>query len=96
MKRMNSIENGKKGGRPESCNYKETITIPGIYMVILTRSQYDTLLVRYGKNLLECALLILDNWLKTSPLAGKYKGRNNYAHFRSDGWIIHEARQLIK
>ena len=50
-------------------------------------------LERYGYDLLRRALLILDSWLKSgSRPAAKYVGKNNYAHFRSDGWVVNEAR----
>ena len=42
--------------------------------------------------LIKKALSILDSWLKTGGIASKkYVGKNNYAHFRSDGWVINTA-----
>lgn len=83
--------NGQKGGRPIP-DSKIRLSIPDITLVILTPGQYDLLLKRYGMNLLKKALRILDNWLLSgSPAAEKYVGKNNYAHFRSDGWVINEA-----
>ena len=90
----NSAYNGKKGGRPKT-NSITAISIPGITTVILTENQYDTLIEKYGFLLLEKALKILDEWLNSSPYAIKYKGKNNYAHFRSDGWVINEAKSSI-
>ena len=90
----NSANNGKKGGRPKTTTIT-AISIPGITTVILTESQYYTLIKRYGILLLETALKILDEWLNSSPYAIKYKGKNNYAHFRSDGWVINEAKNSI-
>lgn len=86
-----SIINGKKGGRPKIIN-SEAIKLPFIEIVILNSNQYNLLLDKYGYVLLKKALLILENWLKTSPKAEKYRGKNNYAHFRSDGWVINTAK----
>ena len=83
--------NGKKGGRPKQ-DSGICLEIPGINLVILTPSQYDSLLEKYGYHLLDRALLILDEWLQSGGSAAKkYVGKNNYAHFRSDGWVINEA-----
>ena len=86
------MKNGKKGGRPKTNSYISAIHIPGINTVILTESQYDTLLERYGILIFEKALKILDEWLNSAYAANKYKGKNNYALFRSDGWVINEAK----
>ena len=93
-RRFSSKRNGKKGGRPVS-NKQLQVALPEFNLVILTQVQYGTLLERYGNALLEKALSILQNWLKTSPEADKYRGKNNYAHFRSDGWVINEAKHLL-
>lgn len=88
--------NGIKGGRPKQ-DSKIYIQIPEITIVNLTKPQYNTLVEKYGHGLLLSALKILDNWLMSgSPLALKYVGKNNYAHFRSDGWVINEARRCKK
>ena len=92
MNKNFSAKNGKKGGRPSSSSYNNTFVIPNINLVILTERQYKVLVKRYGLTLISHALSILDYWLKTSQLAIKYRGKNNYAHFRSDGWVINEAR----
>lgn len=83
--------NGRKGGRPKQ-DSKIYIQIPNIKLVSITPEQYEILLKKYGENVLKKAFLILDNWLCSgSPHAEKFIGKNNYAHFRSDGWVIHEA-----
>lgn len=85
--------NGQKGGRPKQ-DSKIRIELPDIDLVILTPSQYKTLLEKYGYELLRQALQILDNWLKSgSKYAIKHVGKNNYAHFRSDGWVVNEAKR---
>ena len=86
-----SIENGKKGGRPKY-DSEVKISLPDIDFVILTPTQYGSLIERYGYELLRKALLILEEWLKSSPEGEKYRGKNNYAHFRSDGWVINSAK----
>ena len=86
-----SIENGKKGGRPKY-DSKIRVIIPNIDFVILKPSQYGSLLEKYGDELLYKALKRLENWLISSPQGEKYRGKNNYAHFRSDGWVINTAK----
>ena len=81
----------KKGGRPKY-NSSVRVEIPNLEFVILTPAQYNLLLDRYGAILLSKALKILEYWLKTDPHGRKYRGKNNYAHFRSDGWIINSAK----
>ena len=84
--------NGKKGGRPKQ-DSEIRIELPDINLVILTPSQYGSLLEKYGCELIEKSLSILDKWLKGS--GHKYAGKNNYAHFRSDGWLINEAARAL-
>lgn len=90
-KRLSCINNGKKGGRPKQ-DSEIRIELPDIKLVILTPNQYGSLLEKYGYDLLRKSLLILDKWLQSgSKTAEKYVGRNNYAHFRADGWVLNEA-----
>ena len=85
--------NGQKGGRPKQ-DSTIRIELPDIDLVILTPTQYGSLLEKYGYDLLKKSLQILDSWLKSgSKYAIKYVGKNNYAHFRSDGWVINEAKR---
>lgn len=97
IKKLASIINGKKGGRPSAesiSDDKKIFDIYGINLVILTENQYETLIERYGCSVIKCALLILNSWLETSPKGIKHKGKNNYALFRSDGWLINMAKKL--
>lgn len=90
--KLSSKLNGFKGGRPKS-NTDSKIDLPEINFVILTPSQYNSLLEKYGFELLRKGLKILDNWLGSgSPASHKYIGKNNYAHFRSDGWVMNTAK----
>ena len=85
--------NGQKGGRPKQ-DSTIRIKLPDIDLVILTPTQYGSLLEKYGYELLKKSLFILDSWLKSgSKSANKYVGKNNYAHFRSDGWLVNEAKR---
>ena len=90
-KKIVSQNNGKKGGRPKQ-DSKIRIELPEIELVILTPNQYSSLIEKYGYELIRKALEILDSWLKRrSKDSKKYRGKNNYAHFRSDGWVINTA-----
>lgn len=98
MKRVYSIENGKKGGRPSfenNNNQRKVFEMPELNIIFLTENQYETLIERYGYKLISNALRILQSWLKSSPIGGKHRGKNNYAQFRSDGWLIYEAKQML-
>ncbi len=88
-----SILNGQKGGRPKA-DLSIKVTLPEIELVVLTPEQHSALVQKYGDDLITKALRILDSWLKSgSREAEKYIGKNNYAHFRSDGWVINSAKQ---
>lgn len=94
-KKVVSQINGKKGGRPKQ-DSNIRIELPDVEFVILTPNQYSSLLEKYGYELIRKALEILDSWLKTgSKESKKYKGKNNYAHFRSDGWLINTASMAL-
>lgn len=89
-----SIKNGQKGGRPKQ-DSSIRIELPGVELVILTPNQYGSLHEKYGYELLTKALHILDGWLrKGGKSSEKYVGKNNYAHFRSDGWVLNAARKV--
>ena len=89
---LTCILNGKKSGRPKA-DFELRVEIPEINFVILTPKQYNSLIEKYGYALIDNALKILENWLTVSPEGGKYRGKNNYAHFRSDGWLINMAKK---
>ncbi len=85
--------NGQKGGRPKF-DAGLRIEIPDIDLVILTPTQYGSLIEKYGYELLRKALLVLDEWLRRGGKSSeKYRGKNHYAHFRNDGWVINTARR---
>ena len=85
--------NGQKGGRPKQDSNIHA-TLPEVKLVELTYGQYVTLLNKYGAELLVIALKIMDNWLlRGGNTSCKYIGKNHYAHFRSDGWLVNEAKR---
>ena len=93
-RKLISKYNGQKGGRPKQ-DSEIRVELPNIELVILTPSQYGSLLEKYGYELLYRALHILDSWLKNGGKAAeKYIGKNNYAHFRSDGWVLNSAKRF--
>ena len=96
MKKNNYKKNGKKGGRPKGNTYSSSYTIPDYENIILTEAQHIKLIERFGAEIIKKALIILKDWLLTSPAGYKYRGKNNYALFRSDGWLINEAKISIQ
>ena len=88
--------NGEKGGRPKGCSYVTSFVIPEFNTVILTETQYNSLIDKYGNILIEKAMSILENWLLTSSIGSKFKDKNHYAYFRADGWVINEAKSSIQ
>ena len=89
---LTCILNGKKGVRPKA-DFALRVEIPVINFVILTPKQYNSLIEKYGYKLIDKTLKILANCLIVSPLICKYFRKNNYAHFRSDGWLINMAKE---
>ena len=84
--------NGQKGGRPKN-DSGIRIEIPDINLVILTPTQYGSLLEKYGYELLRRALFVLEEWLnRGGKYSEKYLGKNHYAYFRKDGWVINAAK----
>ena len=92
-RRYSSKRNGRKGGRPIS-DQQLQVNLPDFDLVILTSVQYASLVEKYGYTLLKKALCIFQDWLQTSHEGEKYRGKNNYAHFRSDGWVINTAKHV--
>ena len=88
-----SAMNGKKGGRPKP-DTEDCYRACECKNVTLSYKQYLTLLTRYGENLLTLSIKILENWLQNNPAGYKYRGKNNYAFFRADGWLINTAKRI--
>jgi hypothetical protein len=67
----------------------EDIKIDGIEFVRLTEKQFKKLVELHGEDVILAAIKILDDWLAKNGQAQKgYIGRNNYGHFRKDGWVL--------
>ena len=94
MSGLASIQNGYKGGRPVY-DSDEKIFLEDFNLVILTPNQYGNLLEKYGYSLFYKALSILNDWLQCSPEGEKHRGKNNYAYFRIDGWVINSAKNNL-
>ncbi len=92
-RQLSSKYNGRKGGRPKS-NSVERIELPDINLVILTPNQYGSLVEKYGYEFIKKALSILESWLAHGGKSSvKYIGKNHYAHFRSDGWVVNTTKR---
>ncbi len=64
--------------------------------VNLTKIEYERLFKRFGKEIFNEAIYLLDRWLhKGRGNAKKYIGKNHYAHFRADRWAINEAKKAL-
>lgn len=85
----NKFEINKKRKGRKIYSTKDSIDLTNASNVNLTEKQYKKLQAIYGKEFIDRAILILNVWLsKKSKEAKKYIGKNNYAHFRKDSWLI--------
>ncbi|MCQ2738746.1 MAG: hypothetical protein MJ237_00805 [bacterium] len=88
-------DNGKKGGRPKQ-DPNIYIKLPNINLVTLTPIQYETLLKKYDKELVQTALFVLEQTLLSDCFfSKKYANKNHYALFRSDGRLINYAKRKL-
>lgn len=68
------------------------VNLDGIELVRLTENQYQKLVELYGEDVTIEAIKILEKWFaKKGKVQKGYIGRNNYGHFRKDGWVIPAA-----
>lgn len=90
-------ESGKKknSGR-KKVKPQESTEIKNAPNVNLTQKQYENLIKKYGQVFTRNAIGILNTWFagKTRTVK-KFLGKNNYAHFRSDGWLIAETDRIL-
>ncbi len=76
---------------------EEFLTFDGLNLVNLTKSEYEKLLKKYGKEKTNLAISIFDNWLdKNGKNARQYLGNRHYPHFRSDSWVWNRADEQLK
>ena len=65
-------------------------------LVNLTKEQYEKLTFKYGHIFINKAIEILNNWLKrNTKYSKKCLNKNNYNHFRKDGWVINETKYAL-
>jgi len=87
--------------RKEKCGRKkispdDSMDLDSISSVNITLKQYQKLLVKYGELFVKKALEIFDSWLLLgSRETIKYINKNNYGHFRADGWLIYETKVAL-
>lgn len=88
--------NGCKGGRPKDEDSPRKI-FEDYETVILTESQWEKIVAKRGEELALAMVKILDNWLSLNGTTAKqYVGKNNYGHFKGDGWVLNEAKKLVE
>ena len=66
--------------------------------VHLTEEDYTKLCDKHSSNIIDTGIKILDNWLiKGGKSAQSYLGKdyNHKGHFRSDSWVINEAKKIV-
>ena len=90
-------KNGCKGGRPKDDDSPRKDFGEEIETVILTESQWEKIVAKYGENLALKMVKVLDDWLSIGGHNAKqYIGKNNYGHFRKDYWVFQEAKKLLE
>lgn len=89
-------KNGCKGGRPKDDDSPRKDF--GEYnTVILTETQWEKIVAKYGEELAMQMVITLDNWLAIGGQNAKqYVGKNNYGHFRKDYWVYQEAKKKLE
>lgn len=89
-------KDGCKGGRPKDEDSPRKV-FEDYETVIITESQWEKTIAKYGERLALKMVEILDNWLSLGGANAKqYIGRNNYGHFRKDYWVYVEAKKAIE
>lgn len=84
--------NGKKGGRPVADPGEPRKNFGDLKLINITEEQYQKLISKHGKAVINLAIRIFDNWLERGSKAAKqYIGKNHYAHFKVDSWAIQKA-----
>ena len=88
--------NGCKGGRPKDEDSPRKI-FEEFEVVILTEAQWEKIVAKRGEKLALKMVEILDNWLSLNGTNAKqYIGKNNYGHFKSDSWVLNEAKKQLE
>lgn len=93
-KSKRKTQNNKGGRRKVSVN--ECIKLKENELVNLTKNQYSKLIHKYGYLFIKNAINIFNEWLKQNTnISKRYLDKNNYAHFRIDGWVIAQTQKVL-
>ena len=70
-------------------------------LVNLTADEYEKLKAKYGENLINTAIFVLEDWLQSgksniSRNAKNALGKPHYYYFRKDGWVLPKAKKLLE
>lgn len=96
MSKPQIVAKKQKRSRKETNDDSPRKEIPDIDFVNITELQYSKLCDKYGKDIIDKGITILDTWLgKRGKTAKECIGKNHYYFFRSDSWVINEARGSI-
>lgn len=96
-KRKIKKSNGEKGGRPSRPTIQDRMIVNDIDFVNLEKSDYDKLVEKFNKEVIDTGIQILDNWLaKGSKTSKEHIGKNHYGFFRKDSWVINEAKKKLE
>lgn len=89
-------KNGCMGGRPKDDDSPRK-ELPDIKLTNLTEAQYTKLCDKYGEQLTNKAIQVFEDWLSLKGKTAKqYIGKNHYAHFKADHWVIKEAEKALE
>lgn len=90
-------KNGCKGGRPKDDDSPRKDFGEDINTVILTESQWERIVAKRGEKLALKMVKVFDDWLSVGGANAKqYIGKNNYGHFKADGWVLNEAKKALE
>ena len=93
---LNTKKKEKHRGGRKKVPITESIYIKEGKLVNLTQKQYETLIRKYGYIFIKNAISIFNSWLEqNTKISKRYSNKNNYANFRSDGWVIHQTEKLL-
>ncbi len=99
-KKETKRKNGEKGGRPAKPIVQNPIKKADIEYVNLEKTDYEKLTAKFGTEMIDTGIVILDNWLATikagNPAPKKYMNKNHYSLFRRDGWVLRGASKELE
>ncbi len=90
------IELRKKRQAARQKEAEERIELEGVEFVNLTSDQYDKICTKFGDEIANKGIAILDAWLsRKSTNAMKYHNKNHNGFFRADSWVVNEAKAAV-